>query len=186
VNVWIDLDNGMMRGARQVASPNYDSRPPGIEADLIVVHGISLPPGEFGGPWIEQFFTGTLPVQEHPYFKEIEGLKVSAHVLIRRGGAPVQFVSFNQRAWHAGVSSWRGRNACNDFSVGIELEGTDTLAYEARQYETLAELIEALCQAYTTMSYQAVVGHSDIAPGRKSDPGKSFSWPQLRALLAEL
>jgi len=154
--------------------------------ELIVVHGISLPPGEFGGPWIEQFFTGTLPVQEHPYFKEIEGLKVSAHVLIRRGGAPVQFVSFNQRAWHAGVSSWRGRNACNDFSVGIELEGTDTLAYEARQYETLAELIEALCRAYTTMSYQAVVGHSDIAPGRKSDPGKSFSWPQLRALLAEL
>jgi N-acetyl-anhydromuramoyl-L-alanine amidase len=182
----IDPATGLVAGIRQVLSTHCDARPARAVPELIVVHGISLPPGDYGGPWIEQFFTGNLPAQAHPYFKEIEGLRVSAHVLIRRSGAPVQFVSFNQRAWHAGISSWRGRNACNDFSVGIELEGTDTESYEAAQYQTLAGLIEALCQAYTTLSHQAVVGHSDIAPGRKSDPGKSFSWSQLRALLAEL
>jgi AmpD protein len=173
-------------GIRQVLSSHCDARPARAVPELIVVHGISLPPGEYGGPWIEQFFTGKLPAQAHPYFKELEGLRVSAHVLIQRSGAPVQFVPFTQRAWHAGVSSWRGRNACNDFSVGIELEGTDTAPYEAAQYQSLAALIGALCEAYTTLSYQAIVGHSDIAPGRKSDPGKSFSWPRLRALLAEL
>lgn len=173
-----------MADIRQVLSSHCDARPARAVPELIVVHGISLPPGEYGGPWIEQFFTGKLPVQAHPYFKQIEGLRVSAHVLIQRGGAPVQFVPFDKRAWHAGVSSWRGRNACNDFSVGIELEGTDTEPYAASQYQTLAGLIEALCATYTTLSHQAIVGHSDIAPGRKSDPGKSFSWPQLRALLA--
>lgn len=173
-----------MANIRQVLSSHCDARPARAVPELIVVHGISLPPGEYGGPWIEQFFTGNLPVQAHPAFKAIEGLRVSAHVLIQRSGVPVQFVPFDKRAWHAGVSSWRGRNACNDFSVGIELEGTDTEPYAAAQYQTLAALIEALCETYTTLSYQAIVGHSDIAPGRKSDPGKSFSWPQLRALLA--
>ena len=182
----IDPATGLVAGIRQVLSSHCDARPARAVPELIVVHGISLPPGEFGGPWIEQFFTGNLPAQAHPYFREIQGLRVSAHVLIRRSGAAVQFVPFTQRAWHAGVSSWRGRNACNDFSVGIELEGTDTEPYEAAQYQTLAGLIGALCEAYTTLSYQAIVGHSDIAPGRKSDPGKSFSWPRLRALLAEL
>jgi AmpD protein len=182
----IDPETGLVAGIRQVLSTHCDARPARASLELIVVHGISLPPGEFGGPWIEQFFSGKLPVQAHPYFKEIENLKVSAHVLIRRDGEAVQFVPFGQRAWHAGLSSWRGRNACNDFSVGIELEGTDTVPYDERQYLSLAELIAALCETYTTLSYQAIVGHSDIAPGRKSDPGKVFSWPQLRALLAAL
>jgi len=182
----IDPATGLVEGIRQVLSTHCDARPARAVPELIVVHGISLPPGEFGGPWIEQFFSGSLPVQAHPYFKEIEGLRVSAHVLIRRSGEPVQFVSFDQRAWHAGVSSWRGRNACNDFSVGIELEGTDTDPYEPAQYRCLAELIAALCLSYPTLSPEAVVGHSDIAPGRKSDPGQSFSWSQLRSLLAGL
>jgi AmpD protein len=181
----IDPVTGLVANIRQVLSTHCDARPARAVPELIVVHGISLPPGDYGGPWIEQFFTGNLATHEHPYFKEIEGLRVSAHVLIRRSGAPVQFVPFTRRAWHAGVSSWRGRNACNDFSVGIELEGTDTDPYEPAQYQSLADLIEALCEAYKTLSFQAIVGHSDIAPGRKSDPGKSFSWPKLRALLAD-
>jgi AmpD protein len=180
----IDPASGLVAGISQVPSTHCDARPVRAVPELIVVHGISLPPGQYGGPWIEQLFTGRLPVDAHPYFKEIGGARVSAHVLVRRSGEPVQFVSFNQRAWHAGLSSWRGRNACNDFSVGIELEGTDTEPYEEAQYQTLANLIAALCEAYETLSYQAVVGHSDIAPGRKTDPGKSFSWPTLRGLLA--
>ena len=182
----IDPVTGLVAGIRQVLSTHCDARPARAVPELVVVHGISLPPGEYGGPWIEQFFTGNLAGAAHPYFREIEQLKVSAHVLIRRTGEPVQFVAFDKRAWHAGVSSWRGRNACNDFSIGIELEGTDTEPYEAAQYQSLAELIAALCVAYPTLSREAIVGHSDIAPGRKSDPGKAFSWPRLRTLLAAL
>jgi N-acetyl-anhydromuramoyl-L-alanine amidase len=184
VDLRIDLDNGLMRGARQVASPNYDSRPPGVEADLIVVHGISLPPGEFGGPWIDRLFTNTLPPEVHPYFAEVGPRRVSSHVVIERDGAVTQYVRFTERAWHAGKSSFQGREACNDFSVGVELEGTDTLPYEAAQYDALAEVVGALCAAYPRLSPHRLVGHSDIAPGRKTDPGPAFDWPRARRLIA--
>ena len=180
----IDLDNGLMRGARQVASPNHDSRPPGVEPDLIVVHGISLPPGEFGGPWIDRLFTNSLPPDVHPYFAEVGPLRVSSHVVIERDGAVTQYVRFMERAWHAGKSSYEGREACNDFSVGVELEGTDTLPYEAAQYTALAQVVAALCTAYPRLSPDRLVGHSDIAPGRKTDPGPAFDWPRARRLIA--
>jgi AmpD protein len=128
-------------------------------------------------------FTGTLDATVHPYFQSVVDLRVSAHLLVRRDGEPVQFVPFGLRAWHAGTSSWEGRNACNDFSIGIELEGTDEVAYDDRQYEALARLITALCAAYPTLSSERVVGHSQIAPGRKSDPGPAFDWVRLRRLI---
>ena len=174
---------GLLVGVRQVASPNQDERPAGMAVDLIVLHGISLPPGEFGGPWIDRLFTGSLPADAHPYFAQIAGARVSAHVLIRRDGTPVQYVPFGERAWHAGVSQHEGRNACNDFSIGIELEGTDELPYEAAQYDTAAAVVQALLRAYTGLSASRIVGHSDIAPGRKTDPGLSFDWARMRALL---
>jgi N-acetyl-anhydromuramoyl-L-alanine amidase len=180
----IDTVSGLLREVRQVLSPHCDERPPGMVPELIVVHGISLPPGEFGGPWIEHLFTGTLDREAHPFFATIASLRVSAHVLVRRDGQPVQFVPFGLRAWHAGASCWHGRNACNDFSVGIEMEGTDEGAYESAQYHTLSELISALCDSYPTLARERVVGHSDIAPGRKSDPGARFEWKLLRDLLA--
>jgi len=173
-----------MRGARQIASPNRDARPPGVVPELIVVHGISLPPGEFGGPWIDRLFSNTLPADEHPYFEEISGLTVSSHLCIARSGTVTQYVSFNDRAWHAGVSSYEGRSACNDFSIGIELEGADTVAYEAAQYRALADAVAALCMAYPTLSGERVVGHSDVSPGRKTDPGPAFDWPHARRLIA--
>lgn len=179
----VDLASGLMRGVAQVASPNCDARPPGVEADLIVVHGISLPPGEFGGPWIERLFTNTLPGDAHPYFEQVAALRVSSHVVIERTGAVTQYVKFTQRAWHAGTSSFEGRTACNDFSVGIELEGTDTLAYERAQYQSLGEVIAALCAAYPRLSTDRLVGHSDIAPGRKTDPGPAFDWALARRVI---
>ncbi|HEY4369774.1 MAG TPA: 1,6-anhydro-N-acetylmuramyl-L-alanine amidase AmpD [Steroidobacteraceae bacterium] len=182
----IDTDRGLLRAARQVQSPNHDERPAGVVMDLIVVHGISLPPDEFGGPWIDCLFTNTLPAAEHPYFAQIADRKVSSHLLIRRDGELVQYVPFNRRAWHAGVSQYRGRERCNDFSIGIELEGTDTSAYEPAQYRALAHTIAALCDAYDSLSVERIAGHSDVAPGRKTDPGESFDWPRLRALLAFL
>jgi AmpD protein len=182
--VEVDLESGLMRGARQIASPNHDSRPAGVEADLIVVHGISLPPGEYGGPWIDRLFTNTLPADVHAYFAEIIGLRVSSHLVVMRDGAVTQYVSFAQRAWHAGKSNFQGREACNDFSVGVELEGTDTQPYEAVQYERLAEVVAALCAAYPRLSADRLVGHSDIAPGRKTDPGPAFDWVRARRLIA--
>ncbi len=179
----VDVSAGLLRRARFVPSPNHDERPAGAELELIVVHGISLPPGEYGGPWIERLFTNSLPPDEHPYFATIASLTVSAHLLIRRDGHIVQYVPFHQRAWHAGQSSYRGRERCNDFSIGIELEGADTEPYEPVQYRLLADTILTLCDAYPTLSTERVVGHSDIAPGRKSDPGIAFDWPRLRALL---
>jgi N-acetyl-anhydromuramoyl-L-alanine amidase len=176
----VDRESGLMRGARQVASPNYDARPQGVEADLIVVHGISLPPGEFGGPWIEKLFKNSLPLDMHPYFAEIGELRVSSHLLVARDGALTQFVKFTDRAWHAGQSSYDGRPACNDFSIGVELEGVDTVDYEAAQYDTLAEVVAALCDAYPRLSTDRVVGHSDISPGRKTDPGPAFDWERAR------
>jgi len=179
----VDLKTGLLTGVRQVASPNFDARPAGVAADLIVVHGISLPPGEFGGPWIDHLFTNSLPADMHPYFAEVGPLRVSAHVVVNRDGALTQYVSFAARAWHAGKSAYQGREACNDFSVGIELEGTDTLAYEAAQYAALARVVAALCAAYPTLSPGRLVGHSDVAPGRKTDPGPSFDWQHARRLI---
>jgi AmpD protein len=182
--LWVDLETGLLQGARHIASPNCDARPEGVEADLIVVHGISLPPGEFGGPWIERLFTNSLPADVHPYFAEMGARRVSAHLVIMRDGTVTQYVKFSERAWHAGVSLYQGREACNDFSVGIELEGTDTLPYEAAQYDALARVVGALCAAYPRLSADRIVGHSDIAPGRKTDPGQAFDWPRAHRLIA--
>jgi len=179
----IDTATGRLQKVRQVLTTHFDERPAGVLPELIVVHGISLPPGEFGGPWIEQLFAGDLRPEAHPYFEQIIATRVSAHVLVRRDGQLIQFVPFAQRAWHAGKSNWCGREGCNDFSIGIELEGTDEVPYEAAQYQALAALTGALCRAYPSLSVERVVGHSDIAPGRKTDPGDSFDWPRLRALL---
>ena len=179
----VDLESGLMRGVRQVASPNRDLRPAGVEADLIVVHGISLPPGEFGGPWIDRLFTNSLPADVHPYFAEVGSLRVSSHLVVARDGTVTQYVGFAERAWHAGKSVYQGREACNDFSVGVELEGTDTLPYEPTQYVALAEVVAALCAAYPRLSPDALVGHSDIAPGRKTDPGPAFDWLHARRLI---
>jgi AmpD protein len=183
--VKIDPATGLLAGVRQVLSPHFDARPTGVLPELLVVHGISLPPAEFGGPWIDRLFTGTLPADAHPYFCEIAAQRVSAHALIRRDGQLVQYVPFGERAWHAGPSAYRGRSACNDFSIGVELEGTDDTPYTDAQYLSLAGLTAALLAAYPSLSAQAIAGHSEIAPGRKTDPGSSFDWTLLRRLLAE-
>lgn len=180
----VDTGSGRLREARQVESPNLDSRPEDCGIDLVVIHGISLPPGEFGSDDIERLFMNTLDPNAHSFFQEIKDLRVSTHLLIRRGGELVQFVPFHKRAWHAGESCFEGREQCNDFSIGIELEGTDEQPYEALQIERLAEVIRALCKAYPGLTPDRVVGHSDIAPGRKTDPGPYFDWNGLRGLLA--
>ena len=174
----------MLREARQLRSPNFDSRPVGVDADLIVVHGVSLPPGEFGGGWIDRLFTNSLPADAHPYFAETAGRRVSAHLCIYRDGSVTQYVGFNDRAWHAGVSQYEGRAACNDFSIGIELEGADTVAYDDRQYRALAEVVAAICGAYPALRPTRLAGHSDIAPGRKTDPGVAFDWPLAHRSIA--
>ena len=181
----VDAATGWIEGARRVASPNFDERPSGSELGLIVVHGISLPPGQFGNGWIDRFFCNELPAGEHPFFATICSMTVSSHVLIARDGDLTQYVPFTKRAWHAGQSSYCGRTACNDFSVGIELEGTDDVPYKPRQYRALARLIGALRRAYPSLRNADVVGHSDIAPGRKTDPGPVFDWNALRKLLSK-
>ena len=168
-----------MRAAAQCPSPNFDDRPDGTIIELLVVHGISLPPGEFGGPGIIELFTNRLDPGAHPYYAQVADLRVSSHFLIRRDGELLQFVPCAKRAWHAGVSSWRGRERCNDFSIGVELEGTDDSPYEAAQYAALARLTRALVRRYPIGD---VVGHSDIAPGRKTDPGSGFDWARYREL----
>lgn len=167
--------DGWLSGVRRVPSPNFDRRPPHAAIELLVIHNISLPPGEFGGGAVEQLFTNTLDVGGHPYYAQLRDLKVSAHFFIRRGGEIVQFVSCHRRAWHAGASRWRGRERCNDFSVGIELEGSDHEAFTAPQYVALAGLTRRLRRAYPI---REIVGHADIAPGRKTDPGPYFDWPR--------
>jgi N-acetyl-anhydromuramoyl-L-alanine amidase len=179
----IDSTTGLLDAARQRPSPNHDKRPTGQAIDLIVIHGISLPPGQFGGPWIDALFTNTLEPAMHPYFQTLAGLRVSAHLLIHRDGERVQYVPFHRRAWHAGVSEFAGCSRCNDFSVGIELEGTDDLAYDDRQYPSLAAVILALRAAYPAITSDRLAGHADIAPGRKTDPGPAFDWARLRQLL---
>ncbi|NKF20692.1 1,6-anhydro-N-acetylmuramyl-L-alanine amidase AmpD [Solimonas marina] len=177
----VDAD-GWMRGARICVSPNFDARP-AHEISLLVIHNISLPPGRFGGPYIDALFTNTLDPQAHPYFAGIHGLRVSSHLLIGRNGAATQYVPFTARAWHAGVSSFDGRERCNDFSVGIELEGCDERAFTARQYARLVRVTRALMHAYPQITASRIAGHSDIAPGRKTDPGPCFDWARYRAAL---
>jgi AmpD protein len=167
--------------ARQVPSPNFDDRSDAESAVLIVIHGISLPPGHYGGDSIERLFTNTLDPQAHPYFETIAQLRVSSHFLIRRDGELIQFVSCAKRAWHAGVSSWRGRTACNDFSIGIELEGVDDDEYDDRQYAALPVLTQMLVERY---AIESVVGHEHIAPGRKTDPGPAFDWSRFESSTA--
>lgn len=170
----------LARGARFVASPNCDARPAGTDISLLVIHNISLPPDRFGGPWIEDLFLNRLDPAAHPYFAGIHQLRVSAHCLIRRDGELVQFVPFDQRAWHAGVSNFEGRERCNDFSIGIELEGSDHQRFTGRQYRRLGTLARALLRAYPAITPARIVGHSDIAPGRKTDPGPHFDWARFR------
>jgi AmpD protein len=181
--VEIDRESGIVGGARQVASPNCDDRPAGVAPELVVLHGISLPPGEYGGDAIDRLFTNTLDPDAHPYFRAIASLRVSSHLLIRRDGEVVQYVPIQRRAWHAGDSCWYARRACNDFSVGIELEGTDDTPYTDAQYARLVELLRALFAACPSLNRRRIVGHCDVAPERKTDPGPSFDWLRLyRAL----
>lgn len=182
----IDPGTGLAQGARQMASPNCDDWPAGAGPELIVVHGISVPAGEFGGPWIDALFTNQLDPAAHPSFAGIADLRVSAHFLIRRDGELVQYVPVTRRAWHAGESRHCGRERCNDFSIGIELEGADTVPYTPVQYQVLARLIAALRRWFPPLAGAPVVGHSDIAPGRKTDPGLAFDWGSLARSLEEI
>lgn len=174
---------GWLAAARAVPSPNEEARPAGSEVGLVLIHNISLPPDEFGGGWVEQFFVNRLDPDAHPYFATIAGLKVSSHFYVRRDGEIVQFVDCDRRAWHAGQSAWRGRGNCNDFSVGIELEGCDTKPYETAQYEALWRLLDALRERYPIT---AVAGHCHVSPGRKTDPGEHFDWAQVRERYPDL
>lgn len=170
-------ESGWLEGARYCPSPNFGPRPDNASISLLVVHNISLPPGQFGGDAIERFFCNQLDGREHPYFEQICEMKVSAHALVRRDGECVQFVSFLDRAWHAGRSSFQGQEECNDFSIGIELEGADDIPYTPEQYHTLAWVARALMQRWPCITPRRMTGHCDIAPGRKTDPGPAFSWP---------
>jgi len=172
----IDAD-GLLLEASQIPSPNFDERSPGLPIELIVIHNISLPPGQFGGNGVTELFTNRLDPEQHPYYREIYQLRVSSHFFIRRDGELIQFVSCLKRAWHAGVSQWQGRERCNDFSIGIELEGDDGSPFEEAQYVVLARLLDALKATYPIAG---VTGHSDIAPGRKTDPGPFFDWARVK------
>lgn len=180
----LTLTDHWLDQATRIPSPNAGERPAPQDISLIVVHNISLPPGEFGGPYIDDLFTNRLKAEAHPYFASIASLQVSAHFLIRRDGAVRQYVACDRRAWHAGRSVWRERANCNDFSIGIELEGTDDTPYTNAQYARLAALVAALRKAYPGIGADAIVGHSDIAPGRKTDPGPAFDWQRLQRMLA--
>jgi AmpD protein len=179
------IDKGWITPAKRVCSPNFGPRPDQCATDLLVIHNISLPPGHYEGQCIEQFFCNTLDCDEHPYFDEIRGLQVSAHLLIRRSGELLQFVSFLDRAWHAGRSSYEGRDECNDFSIGIELEGADDDPYPHVQYRVLAAVTDAILESCPAMSGSRIVGHNQIAPGRKTDPGPAFDWQYYRSLLSQ-
>lgn len=179
----INTVTGVLEPVLFQLSPHHDERPQGLPIDMVVIHGISLPPGQFGTGAIQDFFGGHLATESHPSFADIAGVKVSAHLLILRDGSIVQFVPFSQRAWHAGVSQFQGRTGCNDFSIGIELEGTDDIPYEEQQYQQLARVIKLLMTAYSAITHDRVVGHVDIAPGRKTDPGPIFNWDYLKGLI---
>lgn len=177
------IQNHRLLDAEQISSPNFNERPEGCEPDLIVIHSISLPPGQYGGAHVKELFTNCLNPKEHPYFEEICHLEVSSHLYIDRTGKVIQFVPFNKRAWHAGQSHYQGRENCNDFSIGIELEGLDTESYDDAQYVALQQAVEALLQTYPTLTKERITGHEDIAPGRKTDPGPGFDWARLQQLL---
>ncbi|NWN90848.1 1,6-anhydro-N-acetylmuramyl-L-alanine amidase AmpD [Marinobacter adhaerens] len=179
-------NTGRLATARWVPSPNYGPRPQGAPISLLVVHSISLPPRQFGGPYIEDFFSNRLNPDEHPYFATIADLRVSAHALIRRDGSLIQFVSLLDRAWHAGRSCFDGTEECNDFSIGIELEGADDIPYTPEQYYALAELASVITSAWPEITHDRITGHCDIAPGRKTDPGPAFDWPHFRACIREV
>lgn len=174
---------GWLPESEYLPSPNCDERPDDARVDLVIIHAISLPPGEFGGPCVRHFFTNVLDHSTHPYFAEIESLRVSAHFLIERDGTLVQLVDVHRRAWHAGESQWCGRDRCNDYSVGVELEGCDEQPFEDAQYETLHRLLRWLAGVFPAITPERVVGHSDVAPGRKTDPGPCFDWARARAAL---
>ena len=176
------ISSGWLEETRHSPSPNFNERPEGCEISLLVIHNISLPPGEFGGSWIDDLFHNRLDPGAHPYFREIQGLEVSAHCLIRRDGEIIQYVPFHKRAWHAGDSSFCGTGNCNDFSIGIELEGTDEEPFTDAQYASLATLTAAIRECYPAITDERIVGHSDIAPERKTDPGPAFDWERYREL----
>mgnify|MGYP001819814595 FL=1 len=178
------IADGWLSAARRVPTENFEMRPLGCVPELLVIHNISLPPGQFGGDCIERFFANCLDWDAHPFFDEIRGLRVSSHLLIQRDGQLLQFVSFKDRAWHAGLSEFQGRDNCNDFSIGIELEGTDLLPYTDAQYAALTSATSALLYCYPDMRRECIVGHSDIAPGRKTDPGPAFDWQRFRLAIA--
>ena len=177
----IDPETGIVSQANYFFSPNWNERPMGVNIDLLVIHGISLPPGQFGGRYVHDFFMNQLDPTLHPYFQEIAHLTVSSHLFIDRRGQLWQFVPLHKRAWHAGASSFQGRDNCNDYSIGIELEGTDAVPYTSLQYQTLAELTLAIMQTYPAITADRIVGHSDIAPGRKTDPGDVFEWSNYKS-----
>jgi AmpD protein len=179
----INIHQGWLSNVRRVASSNANTRPTDMSISLLVIHNISLPPEQFENGYIEQFFTNQLDSTAHPYFEQIADMAVSAHLLITRSGEVIQFVPFALRAWHAGQSCFGGREDCNDFSIGIELEGADTLAYTDEQYTVLAEVAACLMISYPEITLETIVGHNDIAPGRKTDPGESFDWPRFHLLL---
>jgi AmpD protein len=184
INQGIDAA-GRLRGARWSPSPNADERPAGIEPDLLVIHNISLPPGQFGGPWIEHLFLNQLDPNADPFFASIAGLRVSAHLLIRRDGELLQFVELGRRAWHAGRSAFQGRPECNDYGIGIELEGTDDIAYTDAQYQRLTQVTELIRARYPAITLERITGHEQIAPGRKTDPGPAFDWTRYLNSLTE-
>lgn len=181
----VNVESGLIAPARQCAIPNKDARPDTAALSAVILHGISLPPGEYGGDAVESLFLNTIDWDAHPYFQEIRGMEVSAHLFIRRDGELIQFVPFSERAWHAGTSAFRGVDRCNDFSIGIELEGEDNTAYDSRQYPVIAGVLQALVDAYPGISVRDIAGHCDIAPGRKTDPGPAFDWLRLYDELGE-
>ena len=180
------IEEGWLTSARKLLSPNCDQRPEDSRIDLLVIHNISLPPNEYGGPYIDQLFTNQLDPSEHDYFSEIAHLEVSSHLLINREGQVTQYVPFCCRAWHAGQSCFEGKEKCNDFSIGIELEGDDETPFTDVQYEALGQITKSIMLAYPAITQDRITGHSDIAPGRKTDPGPHFDWQRYLALLAEV
>ncbi|CAA6817380.1 MAG: N-acetylmuramoyl-L-alanine amidase (EC AmpD [uncultured Thiotrichaceae bacterium] len=175
----VDRQSGLMEGAKYIRSPNHDARPHGADISLIVLHNISLPPGEFGGQGVNQLFTNHLDKNEHPFYEEIHELRVSSHVFIRRDGEVIQYVPFHLRAWHAGVSCFEGQAVCNDYSIGIELEGTDDKPFREEQYAALDQVLTSLLATYPSLSPEKITGHEQIAPMRKTDPGPCFNWHRV-------
>ncbi|WP_220452536.1 1,6-anhydro-N-acetylmuramyl-L-alanine amidase AmpD [Colwellia sp. RSH04] len=182
----LQIKDGWLTGVAQCSSPHFTPREQGVEINLLVIHNISLPAGEFGGSYITDLFMGNIDVTAHPSFCDLAGVTVSAHCLIRRDGSVTQYVSFNDKAWHAGVSCFKGQDRCNDFSIGIELEGTDNIDYCQAQYQQLANIAASLMKTYPAITKDNIVGHCDIAPGRKTDPGEAFNWPHFHHQLASI